>query len=180
MRYKPNYCCNCGDKIERTESPSLKHSGRFCDVCKNDFPFQELMPKIFIFLCGLLGILGIGSYLSGGDVNKAVALKESKVSAPQNNLRNESVDNLRQNSNRQSVNQIELQSESGLSPNANKKAVENKKAEVVKTVEDKTYFCGAATKKGTACSRKVKGGGRCWQHEGQDALFPPEKLLITQ
>jgi len=24
--------------------------------------------------------------------------------------------------------------------------------------------CGALTKKGTSCRRKVKGGGRCWQH----------------
>ncbi|ASZ12413.1 hypothetical protein CK934_16325 [Chitinophaga sp. MD30] len=25
-------------------------------------------------------------------------------------------------------------------------------------------YCGALTKKGTPCRRKVRGGGRCWQH----------------
>lgn len=25
-------------------------------------------------------------------------------------------------------------------------------------------YCGALTKKGTPCRRKVNGGGRCWQH----------------
>lgn len=25
-------------------------------------------------------------------------------------------------------------------------------------------ICGALTKKGGACSRRVSGGGRCWQH----------------
>jgi hypothetical protein len=132
-------------------------------------------------LCGLLGILGIGSYLnSGSDANKAVALKQSKMSAPQNTGKVETGNNQTQNSNTQNVNQTALQNESKLLPDADKNKVENKKTEVVKAVEDKTYFCGAATKKGTACSRKVKGGGRCWQHEGQEALFPPEKLLITQ
>lgn len=29
------------------------------------------------------------------------------------------------------------------------------------------YFCGAITKKGTPCSRRVKSPGRCWQHIGQ-------------
>lgn len=29
------------------------------------------------------------------------------------------------------------------------------------------YYCGAPTKKGTACKRRVKGQGlRCWQHKG--------------
>lgn len=25
--------------------------------------------------------------------------------------------------------------------------------------------CGARTQKGTPCKRRVKGGGRCWQHK---------------
>jgi hypothetical protein len=31
------------------------------------------------------------------------------------------------------------------------------------------YYCGAMTKKGTACTRRVKSPGRCWQHLGQPA-----------
>lgn len=27
-------------------------------------------------------------------------------------------------------------------------------------------MCGARTKKGTSCQRRVSGGGRCWQHGG--------------
>ncbi|HXS01984.1 MAG TPA: hypothetical protein VN724_15510, partial [Pyrinomonadaceae bacterium] len=33
------------------------------------------------------------------------------------------------------------------------------------TVEQ-TYQCGARTKKGTPCSRRVHGPVRCWQHKG--------------
>ena len=42
------------------------------------------------------------------------------------------------------------------------------------------YFCGAQTKKGTPCTRRVKGGGRCWQHQGQPAMLPPEKLIASR
>ena len=47
------------------------------------------------------------------------------------------------------------------------------------TVEQ-TYQCGARTKKGTPCSRRVHGPVRCWQHKGQKAMLPLEKLLIEE
>jgi len=46
--------------------------------------------------------------------------------------------------------------------------------------EETVYFCGAPTKKGTPCSRRVRGGGRCWQHQGQNAMLPPEKLTASR
>jgi len=47
------------------------------------------------------------------------------------------------------------------------------------TVEQ-TYQCGARTKKGTPCSRRVHGPVRCWQHKGQKAMLPLEKLIIKE
>jgi hypothetical protein len=46
------------------------------------------------------------------------------------------------------------------------------------TVEADVYICGARTKKGTPCSRRVHGPVRCWQHKGMPAMLPQEKLLI--
>jgi hypothetical protein len=40
-------------------------------------------------------------------------------------------------------------------------------------------ICGARTKKGTPCSRRVRGTGRCWQHRGMPAMLPPEKLIVS-
>lgn len=40
-------------------------------------------------------------------------------------------------------------------------------------------ICGARTKKGTPCSRRVRGTGRCWQHKGMAAMLPAEKLIVT-
>jgi hypothetical protein len=47
------------------------------------------------------------------------------------------------------------------------------------TVEQ-TYQCGARTKKGTPCSRRVHGPVRCWQHKGAKAMLPQEKLIIKE
>ena len=44
--------------------------------------------------------------------------------------------------------------------------------------EEVVYVCGARTKKGTPCQRRVRGPGRCWQHRGKPAILPPSKLLV--
>jgi hypothetical protein len=46
-------------------------------------------------------------------------------------------------------------------------------------IED-TYLCGARTKKGTPCSRRVHGPVRCWQHKGLLPMLPLEKLKIKE
>jgi len=45
---------------------------------------------------------------------------------------------------------------------------------------EQLYMCGARTKKGTPCSRRVHGPVRCWQHKGMPAMLPQEKLLIKE
>jgi hypothetical protein len=41
------------------------------------------------------------------------------------------------------------------------------------------YYCGAETKKGTPCSRRVKGNVRCYQHVGMPAMAAADKLRIN-
>jgi hypothetical protein len=45
-------------------------------------------------------------------------------------------------------------------------------------VSEQVYTCGARTKKGTPCSRRVHGPVRCWQHKGAAAMLPAEKLMV--
>jgi hypothetical protein len=179
MFYKPTYCCHCGEKIESPEK-LLWTSGRFCDVCSKEFSFQEWLPKIFILICVLFGFIGIGGFLKSGETTDVAALKQNKSFSLETGAKNETDRNQAQNSNRQSVQKSESNTESNLTANTNKNPVEKPIKESEKTEIEKIYFCGAATKKGTPCSRKVKGGGRCWQHKGQEALLAQEKLLITQ
>jgi hypothetical protein len=43
-----------------------------------------------------------------------------------------------------------------------------------------TYICGARTKKGTPCRRRVHiAGERCYQHKGRTAMVALEKLIIS-
>ena len=47
------------------------------------------------------------------------------------------------------------------------------------TTDDAVYICGARTKKGTPCRRRVHAAGdRCFQHKGMAAMVPNEKLGI--
>lgn len=48
------------------------------------------------------------------------------------------------------------------------------------TAVDDVYICGARTKKGTPCSRRVHGPVRCWQHKGLPAMLPVEKLRVSE
>jgi hypothetical protein len=45
---------------------------------------------------------------------------------------------------------------------------------------DDVYICGARTKKGTPCSRRVHGPVRCWQHKGASAMLPQDKLRVKE
>ena|SRR6185436_19670063 len=47
------------------------------------------------------------------------------------------------------------------------------------TVDD-VYICGARTKKGTPCSRRVHGPVRCWQHKGLPSMVPVDKLRVSE
>lgn len=174
MFYTPKFCNNCGEKIERAEK-SWTDSGRFCDVCKHDYVLKERLPQIFVVLMALVGVFGIGSYWRGGEKPVSVASKQftaanaskttvnaapqsnSNSGAPQNNVR---------------TNAINAPTPAAKTP--------SKQTESAPLSDQPTYFCGAPTKKGSPCSRRVKGGGRCWQHQGQNAMLPPEKLQASK
>lgn len=48
------------------------------------------------------------------------------------------------------------------------------------STDDVLYICGARTKKGTPCHRRVHfAGERCYQHKGMPAILPPERLVIA-
>ncbi|HEY6044974.1 MAG TPA: hypothetical protein VIU65_00140 [Pyrinomonadaceae bacterium] len=47
-------------------------------------------------------------------------------------------------------------------------------------IDDTVYICGARTRKGTPCKRRVHvAGDRCYQHKGKPAMVPLEKLVIN-
>jgi hypothetical protein len=77
MLYKPNYCCHCGEKIERADW-FLLDSRKFCQACETEFNIQKFIPFAAVGFGVLLSIFGMGAYLSAGagEGRTAVAIKQ--------------------------------------------------------------------------------------------------------
>jgi len=163
MLYRPNFCCNCGEKIERAEW-KLSSSRKFCDLCQTEFRYKDIGVKAGGMI-GLLISLAIISSIFRQPDNSDSSLTKSLTArslaekiAPESNLNTTPV----------GAKQSQPVANSN-SPAANAPVVSDQKVSVKTT--DPVYYCGAATKKGTPCSRRVKRPGeRCWQHTGMPAM----------
>jgi hypothetical protein len=191
MFYKPKFCCECGEKVERdTRKPWT--STRFCENCEGENKIHVLLPRLGLALAAIIGLWGIGVSLPKNEKTLNVTTNRSLTGSnsaqkqvdrqvrptadgPQNSA--PSFDAPESDSPSQAKKMVpsdpKLSGNVRLQEKGNSKIAQSAPGEPV-------YFCGAQTKKGTPCSRRVKGGGRCWQHAGQTAMLTPEKLLISQ
>ena len=185
MFYTPKHCCECGEKIEPGGRKLFK-SRRFCEICETDFLHYEWAPRIIIGLGIILGIFGIGSLLKKSEKPLNISTTP-QVSVASN--KNQSVQSPQISSNANVLNLAQSQTTAEQPRFATEAAILNQKPRQAKqnltsgsqnSALETVYFCGAQTKKGMPCSRKVKGGGRCWQHSGQPAMLPAEKLVAAQ
>lgn len=177
MFYKPKFCCQCGEKID-TVDWKLLTSRRFCELCATEFGLHDLVYRVVMVIALLFGLFGIGVYLQRPEKPLNIAQTQfvqsnKKTETNQNANAQFLSDNRVQTSAQQNTTATETQS-----PPTNLKIKQAIQPPIVEAAE-KVYFCGAPTKKGTMCSRRVRNGGRCWQHQGQDALLPQEKLLAV-
>lgn len=172
MLFRPNFCANCGEKIERADWGILT-SRRFCPVCESEFKGQDLIPRVVVAVGVLIGIFGIGGYLRSGTPN--VVTLAAKPIAKQTNQTTAANPPASQPTNIEQPREADVQSSLSartvVSPLTNQQPVQ-------KPMEEIGYHCGAETKKGTPCSRRVKGNIRCYQHKGMPAIVPPDKLKI--
>ena len=187
MLFRPSFCCNCGERIERSEW-KLWTSRRFCDLCKTDFTVQEFMSKGIVVLAAVVSVVGIVNYLSGGPSRSNLPLTR----AAEKQVANQNVESSKANvavANAQPAQLETKQIPPAAAAPAEEKMVPRALASIppvdsaARPAPDSTgpiYFCGAETKKGTPCSRKVKGNVRCWQHTGMPAMLPANKLLVSK
>lgn len=139
--YRPNFCCECGNKIVRLRW-FVWTSRRFCDECARRFSRSRwVQPSLTILALVLFGVLiGRGCRRAPQPL---IIERPAKPAVP---------------------------SSSSTSSSAPQPAPTNEKA----------YICGARTKKGKPCSRRVHGPVRCWQHKGAAAMLPAERLLVKE
>lgn len=182
MPYKPKHCCQCGEKIDRIAWKPWT-SRRFCELCETELGIYDWIPRVLVGIGLLFGLYGIGSFLQKPEAQLTVASNQlaalnakSNSIKPQSATQNSFTDNVHlptESSN------AAAQTKTLPAPTPSDLKIRQAVATAAQPPE-KVFFCGAQTKKGAMCSRRIKNGGRCWQHEGQAAMMPQEKLLAAR
>jgi hypothetical protein len=189
MLYKPTFCCECGEKIERTEW-KIWTNRRFCELCQTEYAAQDWTFKILGGICLALSIgFVVNLFVSNGRPGNDSSMKSLRSAS----VADRSLDESAARKPPQTVNSQNGSNSSGEPAASNlggNEKIQKRNDDQPKIVEAlpnqqnnvglPVYFCGAATKKGSPCSRRVKGGGRCWQHLGQKAMLSDNKLLVSQ
>ena len=181
MLYKPKFCCQCGEKIDGVDR-KFWTSRRFCELCATEVGIYDRIPQIFGGILVTLGLFGIGTYIQKPERSLPIAPNQIVASNVKSDgmlpktVARVSTNNTVQQTTRAGVSVFQVNAP----PVPPKSDLKIEKAAAPPEPAEKVYFCGAPTKKGAMCSRRMKNGGRCWQHEGQAALLSQEKLLAIR
>lgn len=163
MFYKPKFCSECGQRIIREEW-SFRHSRQYCDLCSTDHQISELWNKWSVLLIPIL-IVGSAfvSFRSqraepapAGVQNAPRTLKSTSVAVPETR----SIAEKSLTDTREPVSGTERAQEQ----DTNSSRASDTKQRPNLADDEKIFKCGAPTKKGTPCTRRVKTPGPCWQH----------------
>jgi hypothetical protein len=161
--YRPNFCCECGNKIVRLRW-FVWTSRRFCDQCFRTFArTQWLRPAVMLMALMLLGVvIGRGCRRAQPPliIERTASTTSSASSASGPNTADPNA--------------------TSAGAQSNTGASQTNSSTTQPVAPDQLYTCGARTKKGTPCSRRVHGPVRCWQHKGAKAMLPQEKLLVKE
>ncbi|HQZ83441.1 MAG TPA: hypothetical protein PLR83_09485 [Pyrinomonadaceae bacterium] len=166
--FRPKFCVNCGEKIVRDEW-HFWTSGRFCELCETEFKGRETGRRAAV----VLAVLGIAAFSFAfvapeKPIGTKLIAASTSTAGPKALVSRVEPQKLPANQAKEQV--TEQPTPETVSPSEKKPAV------VV--ASEPIYMCGAETKKGTACTRKVKGNVRCWQHKGMPAILNSEELRV--
>jgi hypothetical protein len=187
MFYKPRYCTECGSELQ-DYGESFWLRSKFCEICKPNFKTGEFFSRFGgVGLAAIAAIFGVGTLLRQ-PVEKPLNLAKTEISniAPaakptqkiENVLPNKVVQPKQVDANQQVALLLKQPETQSAKQTFDKKTQQSVQELSQSFVPEVVYMCGAKTKKGTPCSRKVKGSVRCWQHLGQEAMLPAKNLRI--
>ncbi|HYH86573.1 MAG TPA: hypothetical protein VEX60_14060 [Pyrinomonadaceae bacterium] len=164
--YKPKFCAECGERVLRARW-RVWTSRRFCASCEPRFRRRRIVATLAL----AASLAGAGFFLgrAGRPAPPPLVVERGTLN---------------------------------LAPvpagDASRQAAATTKSEGASAKPDATYgpdgspterptdpnevisVCGARTKKGTPCQRRVRGTGRCWQHRGMNAMLPASKLIVPE
>lgn len=166
LLYRPNFCCNCGEKIERV-SWSVLSSRKFCDLCQTELRGHDWAPTIVALTFSFIA-LAVISNLFRPSANPTGAHSKTISVSTDSEKPEQRTANL--NTTPVQLQQSQNPTYGAAAPATLASQPDSKPHPAVNTSAG-VFYCGAATRKGTACSRRVKRPGeRCWQHSGMPAV----------
>jgi hypothetical protein len=171
--YQPKFCCHCGEAIERVDW-RLWTSRRFCDVCESVQKRHELLPRVVLavgLFGGLFGISGFMERPAATEPSKPLQIVSARAPSPAAKQNPTAVNTAGAD---RPLTLPAASKDQSPTPNQDSTAPIPNKAKAAES--EAVYFCGAATRKGTPCSRRVKTPGRCWQHVGQPPMIADTKM----
>jgi hypothetical protein len=153
--YHPNFCVECGERLARRGWRAWLNA-RFCDNCVRRLGRSGWIRPVALIAIVTVSAFALGRYLRA----PAPPLLIQRAA-------NSPLSDLPLNSNG-SVLTSDRRDKDKTSPQS-----------VVASADEPGYICGARTKKGTPCHRRVHAAGeRCFQHKGMTAMVPLEKLVV--
>jgi hypothetical protein len=164
--YKPNFCSECGSKIERARW-RFWTSRQFCSDCAPRLRQSQLLVKVIAG--GVLFMIGLVAGRAARHAPPPLIVERGQfaaVSAP---------------SAKSEEQRAGAETEKDATPAPRVEPVygpDGTSNERPTDPAETVSLCGARTQKGTPCQRRVRGTGRCWQHKGLPAMLPPGKLII--
>jgi hypothetical protein len=154
--YRNNFCAECGERLGRRSWRDWR-SRRFCSDCRRKLGGFIMARPLVVLGITAISFFAIGRFLRP---QPPPLLIQRAANSPLSDL---------------PLN-INVTAHSAALKQSN---VKNQDEGVPKPAEEVGYICGARTKKGTPCHRRVHAAGeRCFQHKGMPSLVPESKLVV--
>jgi hypothetical protein len=161
-----NYCAECGARL-KTKGWRAWLNGNFCKDCAHRLGRTGRARPLAVIAIIIIAAFALGRYLRPGAPPLII---ERTANSPLSDLPvnlNDTAKPARGNAKSQNEG-TQASDDPSTRPTANPESA-----------DDVVYLCGARTKKGTPCQRRVHfAGERCYQHKGKPAILPPEKLIV--
>lgn len=153
--HRPNFCVECGERLAG-RGWRARLNPHFCRDCARRLGSSGWLKPVAIIMVVAVSAFTFGRY--------------SRQAAPPLLIQRAANSPL---------------SDSPVNPNDASRATTRKERSAtnpvvpVSNIDEPGYICGARTKKGTPCHRRVHAAGeRCFQHKGMPSLVPLSKLVV--
>jgi hypothetical protein len=166
--YKPNFCAECGERIERLRW-RFWTSRRFCASCARRFRRGQILWPLMAG--ATVFCLGLAAGRSGRSTPPPLIIERGQLAALPATAATKTTTLTTETVEAGADSQASPKPEPSYGPDGTATERPTDPNEIVS-------ICGARTQKGTPCKRRVRGTGRCWQHKGMPAMLPPSKLIV--